>query len=331
MKKLNVLAGVFLISLLAFVASCVTKECQVTQTYYETEMRQEAYTATEQYEIKTPHSATIFQIEDEYLTPHLLFLFNHDSDGTVRWSSALTSSQQGKTFKPEPEGRNHRICLTAPRVSVASPEYATDQAVVVGLMTGRQQAAMALGFKPREPACPEAVFGRAFAIQLHPDLVRGLRMARESLIATLEGIEYEIPTYRARLLADYPDKQEVIERLYPVPTNHVATVLLDLCRVGYFGSPSEIVKEEDLSALQHPIEFSFDEMFDTDAWALIYITSLPFETRCYLTMSIDYVWDDVEIGTREVTKYRDVPVQVEKQRTVTETRQVPFWEATFGE
>ena len=116
-----------------------------------------------------------------------------------------------------------------------------------------------------------------------------------------------------------------------VGTDHMGAVMLDLCEAGYYGSPSEIVKEEDLSGLQHPIEFSFDEMFETDGWALIYITSLPFQTRCFLTMSVDYVWDDVETGTREATKYRDVPVQVEKQRTVTETRQVPFWQAIFGE
>ncbi|GAG28032.1 unnamed protein product, partial [marine sediment metagenome] len=34
--------------------------------------------------------------------------------------------------------------------------------------------------------------------------------------------------------------------------------------------------------------------------------------------------------TREVTKYRQVPVEVEKQRTVTEYKKVSMWELIFG-
>lgn len=34
--------------------------------------------------------------------------------------------------------------------------------------------------------------------------------------------------------------------------------------------------------------------------------------------------------TREVTKYRQVPVEVEKQRTVTEYKKVSMWELILG-
>ena len=40
---------------------------------------------------------------------------------------------------------------------------------------------------------------------------------------------------------------------------------------------------------------------------------------------VQLIWFD------EVTKERQVPVQVEKQRTVMQTEKVPFWEAIFGE
>jgi hypothetical protein len=71
------------------------------------------------------------------------------------------------------------------------------------------------------------------------------------------------------------------------------------------------------------VDFLFDDLFNTRGWALISITNIgPY--------SVDYVWDEVQVETKEVTKYRDIPVQVEKQRTVTETKKVPFWEAVFS-
>jgi hypothetical protein len=50
--------------------------------------------------------------------------------------------------------------------------------------------------------------------------------------------------------------------------------------------------------------------------------------------SVKLVWSDDTIEKRTVTKERQVPyqvpVQVEKQRTVMQTKQVPFWEAIFS-
>ena len=37
-----------------------------------------------------------------------------------------------------------------------------------------------------------------------------------------------------------------------------------------------------------------------------------------------------QVKTREVTKYRQVPVKVEKERTVTQYRKGSVWEALFG-
>lgn len=70
------------------------------------------------------------------------------------------------------------------------------------------------------------------------------------------------------------------------------------------------------------VEFPISELFSSSSWALIWIYSGP--------STAEYVWDNVTVGTREVTKYRDVPYQVEKERTVTKSVAVPFWEAVFS-
>jgi len=45
-------------------------------------------------------------------------------------------------------------------------------------------------------------------------------------------------------------------------------------------------------------------------------------------LRLTLVWTELEEATeqKQATKYREVPVQVEKQRTVVETRKVPIWE-----
>lgn len=53
----------------------------------------------------------------------------------------------------------------------------------------------------------------------------------------------------------------------------------------------------------------------------------------YAISSVALVWLDDIIEQRAVTKERqvpyDVPVQVEKQRSVMQAEKVPFWEAIF--
>lgn len=47
--------------------------------------------------------------------------------------------------------------------------------------------------------------------------------------------------------------------------------------------------------------------------------------------SIRIVWVDEVLETKTVAKERQVPYEVEKQRTVTQIKKVPFWEAVFSE
>jgi len=56
----------------------------------------------------------------------------------------------------------------------------------------------------------------------------------------------------------------------------------------------------------------------------------------YARLTVILEWDETVTGTfertetREVTKYRQVPVEVEKQRTVTKYKKVSMWELIFG-
>jgi len=53
--------------------------------------------------------------------------------------------------------------------------------------------------------------------------------------------------------------------------------------------------------------------------------------KWYLVLTLEWTELQEVIKHREVTKYHEVPVQVEKQRTVTKTEKVPFWELLFSE
>lgn len=56
----------------------------------------------------------------------------------------------------------------------------------------------------------------------------------------------------------------------------------------------------------------------------------------YARLTVVLEWDETVTGTsertetREVTKYRQVPVEVEKQRTVTKYKEVSMWQLIFG-
>lgn len=76
------------------------------------------------------------------------------------------------------------------------------------------------------------------------------------------------------------------------------------------------------------VEYFFDEMFARDGWAMVEVNA--YNANCYLTLSIDYLWDDVKIMTGEVTKTREVATEVQKERTVIKTQKVPFWEVLFS-
>jgi hypothetical protein len=67
----------------------------------------------------------------------------------------------------------------------------------------------------------------------------------------------------------------------------------------------------------------FDDLFKASDWSLLCI----YSEKSY---SLYYVWDEVEMKSREVTKTRDISVPLQKQRMVNKSVEVPFWEAIIG-
>ncbi len=51
---------------------------------------------------------------------------------------------------------------------------------------------------------------------------------------------------------------------------------------------------ENLGDIKHSADFSFDEMFQEEDWSLIGIHCLSLKDVCFPTISLDYVWNEVE-------------------------------------
>lgn len=254
------------------ILSCVTKETPATETYQETEYQQETYTATEEYEVKTPYSSNLFHMEKEVDSETLLFLFNKGKDGNIRWTQWTPfGSTAVNTFEPKTAGQNHRIAITGTQYKAPLKEKRSE--VTVELFIGRDPAAIAKDFNALN-AAPKGMSEQIFRLVLmdHPEL--------------LDGVAIQA--------------------------------------AGYVGSTT--ARDDPIGTAG--IEYSFDEMFARDGWAMVAVDAV--EARCIFTLSVDYVWDDVKIETRQVTKSREIPIQVQKERTVIKTQKVPFWEALFS-
>jgi hypothetical protein len=56
---------------------------------------------------------------------------------------------------------------------------------------------------------------------------------------------------------------------------------------------------------------------------------VSFMVELQPVQEVKIAWCDNVTEKKTVTKERQVPYQVEKQRTVTQTKKVPFWETIF--
>src|SRR4030042_980807 len=101
---------------LFFIASCVTKEVAVTQTYYETEYKQEAYTTNKEYSIFTPHTTTIYDGKSLSGHNYVAIMFNQGQSGLISLASIEYGDwhPQVSRFTLKPEGINQRISIIEP-------------------------------------------------------------------------------------------------------------------------------------------------------------------------------------------------------------------------
>jgi hypothetical protein len=263
-----------------FSISCVSKDVLVTETYTETEQKQEPYTASEQYEIKTPHSTPLYKIEYIYQVFATFFLFNKDG-GTIRWSqfTPFNKFPAVNTLNLELKGQNHRISIVAPNRCGKANLFAC-------LYKGRSQQSAWSGFRPAD-----------------------IEFIQPYILESSRWRTYHIDEIKSLVLAGYGD----------VTTTKRCV--------------------DNLGESSNSTDFPLDELFQNEQWALIefgyvgYLDQFAFRRYsdiCFHNVSLDYVWDDIKTESRQVTKYRTVPVEVQRQRTVTKTLQVPFWEAIFS-
>ena len=272
-----------------------TVSVEVIETYYVTETRQEPYVAIEEYEIKTPHSAAIFEIDKEYLGEYFLLLFHRDTAKSVQWCRVmLKGNSLVETITLKATGQNHRIR-------------------VIGELTGRGETIWweggLYGSNPQTPIPWEPLVARLRVGRSPAAIEHGFRQVDISP----EGLK--------------PHKK-VLYKLWAESQIPEIVYMSEVEAAGYRDPDTSTYYPKLGSINGTGIEFYFDEMFERDSWALIEIGK--FGVSSPLTMSVDYVWDDVEIGTREVTKYREVPVEVEKQKTVTKYEKASIWELLLG-
>lgn len=303
---------------LFFIASCVTKEVAVTQTYYETEYRQEAYTTNKEYSIFTPHTITIYDGKSLSGHNYVAIMFNQGQDGLIRLASIEYGDwyPQVSKFTPETKGVNQRISITEP-------------ICFVGLSRVRDTLATSKGFQP------------TYEITLHKD--EGFSPSMEILGQVLESYGFE----------DYGD-YIYIKGLKDLTLSNVPAGLPEelfhlsktMAQWGFKGDTESDkmvenifgyvkgtkLKDEDI---KRPYELPLDVMFEKGNWCLVVLSFESYEMSSQgqvqwvesKPVHLDYVWDSVETGVKEVTEYREVPTQVEKQRTITEFKKVPFWQA----
>jgi hypothetical protein len=92
----------------------------------------------------------------------------------------------------------------------------------------------------------------------------------------------------------------------------------------------EMIWESEGWSLGYP---EFLEVDVTGIKNLAIITSTlitPISRRENPIKTVKLMWSDKVVEKRTVTKERQVPYEVERQRTVMETEKVPFWEAILG-
>ena len=91
-----------------------------------------------------------------------------------------------------------------------------------------------------------------------------------------------------------------------------------------------ILSDANLGGQIHTLTFDASNM---KIFEIIFIAQGAY--TCYsidglIELSVKELWTDEETKQKVVTKERQVPFQVEKQRLITKTKKVPIWELIFG-
>jgi len=311
-KRLSLLLAMVMVTSLVFTVSCVDREVQVTETYYETEYREEVTDLTPQVKWRTNlygDSTTI------------------DAAANECWSDTPLISYYGYEISTDQYSESHV------KVFYSFTGHATlsqDTCLYVHDLTGIGQIVLPTNFEFGEPKLGQ-----------YPETwsVRGSVSHRK-----LKQYDY-IPTPQEKEWLEYyhsivgtsdisgPCQPERARRLlasasfslWPSPTQ-------DMCYKDPEYTP-RIGALTDLSVavLGGAYRYNCSITFDTPKvkeFAIITWTKPGSNIFCACIYP-DYALSTfIEISS--VQLIRQVPYQVEKQRVVMQTKKVPFWEVIFG-
>jgi len=88
----------------------------------------------------------------------------------------------------------------------------------------------------------------------------------------------------------------------------------------------QLIIDDSVSASTHTVTFDATGVKQFD----LILTANRKGSFCVIKQNVRFsvkqIWTDQKIEQRVITKYREVPVQVQKQRTVTQYQKISIWE-----
>lgn len=298
MKKLILLLAV-VIPLVSAV-SCVSKELPVTETYYETQYKTENYTETVDTVVSTKEG-------EAYLTPTTVWAagFPLEKVGFNYYGFEISASQHSKNY-----------------IKVTFLGNLSVQDVKSGIIAYELTSMHQIPAPPAQDVwsknAPEIkTWFSNFIDSKHKlpviETQAKNRNNAELLFTIDEDIQYiqdtiQIDSDPAVRNWDTGQLTQVGEALgLDVQPSHFEVSSVGYVRAGHGNETTYIIF--DVTGLK---EFAI-----LDDWLM------------YPISAFQLLWTDEVMGTKTVTKERQAPYQVEKQRTVMQTKKVPFWELFF--
>lgn len=303
MGKSSLFVIMVIVVSLVFTASCVSKEVPVTETYYETEYKTEykaeSYTATEDVVVKTVEGSNLLSPKSKWRTFYV-FLIGSEADCTHYYGYDISIHEYVSTSRTEAH------------TGISGPEPAPRLEQKLAGHT-RSQVRVSLGVKPQMHK------GIIYAIDLTGACYdqsipfSGLLFGKEptarvglgGIFIPAEGCQVIQP----EVLGDVQVWVNTFNAILVNPARILGKLLLDK------GTTDDSITFDAGSIKEFAI-----------------VINVEPEIR---PPNVNLTWSDDIIEKRTVTKERqvpyEVPVQVEKQRTVMQTKKIPFWGVIFGE
>jgi len=299
MGKSSLLVSMVVAVSLVFTVSCVSKEVEVTETCYETEYkteyRTETYTTTEDVVVETVEGSTIPSLKSKWRT-FSVFLIGSGADCTYYYGYDISVHEYVQPSRAEAQ------------TGITGPGPAP---ILVQELAGhtRSQVQVSFGIKP------QMYNGIIYAVDLS-DACYDQSIPFSGMLFGKEPAGF-MPFAYGFIPAE---GCQIIQPYGAWWVDSADAVLMN---------PERILGKLSLGRGATDNSITFDAK-DIKEFAIL-INVAP-EIR---QPAVKLTWSDDIIEEKTVTKERqvpyEVPVQVEKQRTVMQTKQVPFWEAIFGE